>query len=154
LAEKKEFHPEGRAAAGMLIFTAAMGFIMTTDALTNGPTWYSNYGLSGMQWGARQVYAAAKDFLQRHPDRTLYISPNWTFQSEVVRNFFAQGEEQIRIGTTDAAITNIDPQLAQKAFVLMPDEYERVDPAGAFKEPQVDQIIPTLMDGQDSILYV
>jgi hypothetical protein len=140
--KERDFITEGKAAAGMLIITAAIGFIMTTDALTNGPTWYSNYGLSGMQWGARQVYAAAKDFLQRHPDRTLYISPNWTFQSEVVRTFFAQDEEQIRIGTTDAAITNVDPQLAKKAFVLMPDEYERVRSSGRFQEPEVDEIIP------------
>jgi hypothetical protein len=140
--KERDFIQEGKAAAGMLIITAAMGLIMTTDALTNGPTWYSNYGLSGMQWGARQVFATAKDFLQRHPERTLYISPNWTFQSEVVRSFFAQDEEQIRIGTTDAAITDIDLQLAKKAFVLMPDEYERVRSSGRFQEPEVDEIIP------------
>jgi hypothetical protein len=139
--KKRDYIREGTAAAGMLFITAAMGFIMTTDALTHGPTWYSNYGLSGMQWGARQVYATAMDFLKHHPERTLYISPNWTFQAEVVRSFFAPGEEQIRIGTTDAVIGNIDPHLDRKAFVLMPDEYERVRSSGRFEEPEVDEII-------------
>jgi len=139
--------------AGMAVFLALFSIFMTHDALKNGPIWYSNYGLSGMQWGAQQVYAAAKQYIRRYPDRTLYISPNWTFQSEVVREYFAPGEPQIRIGATDAVISSVDPGLDQKAFVLMPEEYERIKSSGRFQEALVDKIIP-YPDGRPGFYFV
>jgi hypothetical protein len=140
-------------AAGIAAVLTLFSVFMTVDALKNGPTWYSNYGLSGMQWGARQVYAAAHSYIRQHPERKLVISPNWTFQAEVVRQYFAPDEQQIRVGTADASITSVDANLTQKVFVLMPDEYERVKGSSRFQEPLVDQIIP-YPDGQPGFYFV
>jgi 4-amino-4-deoxy-L-arabinose transferase-like glycosyltransferase len=144
---------EGVFGFGMAALLTFFSVFMTVDALKNGPTWYSNYGLSGMQWGARQVYSAAKGYIREYPDRTLYISPNWTFQAEVVREFFAPGERQIRVGTTDASIQSVDSKLGEKAFVLMAEEYERVKSSGRFQEPQIDEIIP-YPDGRPGFYFV
>ena len=39
----------------VLIFA---NYFLLYDALTNGPTWYDNYGLSGLQYGGTQVFTA------------------------------------------------------------------------------------------------
>jgi hypothetical protein len=152
LEQRKPVRREITTAA-MMVVIVVFSLFMTADALMRGPTWYTNYGLSGMQWGARQVYAAAQAYIQLFPDRTLHISPNWTFQSEVVRDFFVPGESQIRIGTADRSIARVDSNLDQKAFVLMPDEYERVRASGRFEEPQVDKII-SYPDGRAGFYFV
>jgi hypothetical protein len=140
-------------AVAMAMLVGSFSLFMTADALSHGPTWYTNYGLGGMQWGAQQVFATAKTYIQRFPDRTLIISPNWTFQSEVVRNYFVPGEQRIRMGTADASIERVDESLKQKAFVLMPDEYQRVIASERFQEPLVDQIIP-YPDGRPGFYFV
>ncbi|HSV86004.1 MAG TPA: hypothetical protein VLH85_05480, partial [Levilinea sp.] len=139
--------------AGIPAVLALFSVFMTVDALTNGPTWYTSYGLSGMQWGARQVYAGAHTYIRQHPDHTLYISPNWTFQAEVIREFFAPGEQRIRVGAIDGIISSFDPALSQKSFVLMPEEYERIKGSRRFHEPQIDQIIP-YPDGRPGFYFV
>jgi hypothetical protein len=151
--DKRKSIRQEMVVAAMTMLIVAFSLFMTADALTRGPTWYTNYELGGMQWGARQVFAAAKTYVQRFPDRTLIISPNWTFQSEVVRNFFVPGEERIRMGTADATIERVDASLNQKAFVLMPDEYQRVITSERFQEPLVDQIIQ-YPNGQPGFYFV
>jgi 4-amino-4-deoxy-L-arabinose transferase-like glycosyltransferase len=139
--------------AGFPAALALFGVFMTADALTNGPTWYTDYGLNGMQWGARQVYAAAQAYIRQHPERTLYISPNWTFQSEVMREFFAPGEQRIRVGAIDGILSSVDRALNQKAFVLMPEEYHRIQDSGRFQQPQIDEVIH-YPDGRPGFYFV
>jgi hypothetical protein len=51
---------------------------MTRDALRNGPTWFQDYGLYGMQWGAQPVFGEVRRALEREPQRPVIISPVWT----------------------------------------------------------------------------
>jgi len=137
----------------MTIILGSAAFVMMNDAILNGPTWYRDYGLSGMQYGARQVYPAAIEYVEDHPELTLYISPNWTFQSEVIRQFFAPEEEAIRIGTTEQFLDEALPELDQAAFVLMPSEYQDVISSGKFKDISIDRILP-YPDGQPGFYFV
>lgn len=51
-----------RAVLAGFLLVALLGtnIYMLTDALRNGPQ-YRNYGLGGMQWGGRQLFAPGKD---------------------------------------------------------------------------------------------
>lgn len=93
-----------RAVPPRLTFTAAAtvlsgySLFMLGDALRNGPTWEKDYGLYGMQWGARQLYAEAiPRFLAAHPEAVLSVSPNWANGGDVFIRFFGL-TERVRSG--------------------------------------------------------
>ncbi|MEN6435480.1 MAG: hypothetical protein ABFD58_06650 [Anaerolineaceae bacterium] len=131
---------------GMVSFFLAVAFttgaiIMTVDAIRNGPTWFDNYGISGMQYGAQQVYQAAEKYQAMYPDKTIFITPNWTFQSEVVREFFTQNSK-VKMGGVDSVLEQFDPDLNKKVFVLLPDELQKVRDSGLFSQVIEDLEIP------------
>ena len=127
---------------GLFVVLSVWGGLILRDALVNGPTWYTNYGLDGMQFGARQVFGAAQSYQNAHPDVQIYISPNWTFQSDVVKRFFLPDNTSIKIGTVDAFIENVKPEIDQTLFVLTPADYLKVVDSGEFKTIAPDQVIP------------
>lgn len=126
--------------AALLLVLAIASIALLTDALQNGARWNRSYGLDGLQWGAPQVYAAAEDYVRIRPDRTLYISPNWTFQGDEVRRFFTSNPKIIVHGFEeymDSVITDID----QITFVLTPREYDLAVESGKFDPLTVDQML-------------
>jgi hypothetical protein len=106
-----------------------------------------------MQYGASQVFAAAEDYSRKNPDRPIFISPNWTFQSEVVRSFFEPADSPIKIGTPDAALARYQPQAEAATFVLIPGDYRKVVASQLFKQVQVDQTVP-YPNGQPGFYFV
>jgi 4-amino-4-deoxy-L-arabinose transferase-like glycosyltransferase len=127
------------ALLGFLAFT---NLFMLRDALVNGPTWFHDYGIDGMQYGAAQVFPAALSYSARYPQKTVYISPNWTFQSDVLSAFFVPPGSRVRISTVDHFLTQFDPEIDNSAFVLAPWDYQTVINSGKFEPPQVDLTIP------------
>jgi len=138
---KRRYIREGMVSFFLAVSFAAGASTMTVDALRNGPTWYEDYGMSGLQYGAQQVFRAAEDYQAKHPDMTIFISPNWTFQSEVVREFFTQNP-QVKMGGVDSILEQYDPGLDKKAFVLLPDELKKVRDSGLFSQVIEDMEIP------------
>jgi hypothetical protein len=62
----------------MLVTGVLAGYnvFMLRDALVNGPTWFKDYGLGGMQYGADQIFGEIKNYFTRagykdHPDPLL-----------------------------------------------------------------------------------
>jgi hypothetical protein len=94
-----------------------------------------------MQYGASQVFGAARILAVKNPGLQIQVSPNWTFQAENVRSFFVDDVPNIIIGTPDAYIDDFKPDLDNKLFVLTPDDYQHVLTANRFKIPVIDQII-------------
>jgi predicted PurR-regulated permease PerM len=68
----------------LFITLAGTNGYMLYDALVNGPTWYQNYNLYGMQFGARQVFGAIKEYLSEHPQDKLFLASGWTNGTDVV----------------------------------------------------------------------
>ena len=90
--------------ASLVIFAALaiFSFVMMADALTNGPTWYTNYGLDGMQYGARQVIPHAAQIAQAEPETTVYVSSTWANGSDVLLRYFADGIDNLKMGNINA----------------------------------------------------
>ncbi len=127
---------------GLFLVLSIWSGLMLRDVLANGPTWFTNYGLDGMQYGARQVFSAAQTYQNAHPDVQIYISPNWTFQSNVLERFFLPDNTPIKMGTVDAYIENVQPEIDQTLFVLTPADDQKVVDSGEFKEITPELVIP------------
>ena len=83
------------AAAVFLGLAAGQGY-MLSDALRNGPTWFTDYGLYGMQWGASQVFGAVEQYSRRYPNAMILVSPVWTNGADDIREFFVPGSTRVR----------------------------------------------------------
>ncbi|MGH2521675.1 MAG: glycosyltransferase family 39 protein, partial [Anaerolineales bacterium] len=83
-------------ALGAFALLSVVNFGMLRDALVNGPTWYHDYGLGGMQYGAQQVYAEIKDYLRESPQTEVILTPVWTNGADYLQRFFVPDELRVR----------------------------------------------------------
>jgi len=112
------------------------------DALRNGPTWYCNYGLGGMQFGARQVFTAVEDYLHEHSAAKVTVSPAWANSTDVLANFYLLPPNPIQLGNLDDYLYNLKPIEDQRVFVIPAEEFEKATSSGKFTRVQVEKIIP------------
>lgn len=116
---------------------------LTHDALDNGPTWYDNYGLYGMQWGTQQLFGEAiPAYLAAHPDAHIYLSPNWANGTDIFQRYFLPNEKRLEITNIDGWISDPKPLTPNSVFIMLPDEVDRANASRKFKPLQVEQAIP------------
>lgn len=145
--------PRGALSWVAFLLCSVFAFGMLNDALTHGPTWYHDYTLDGMQYGASQVYAAAKEYSQEYPELTIFVTPNFIFQADVVNRFFTSDDPKILPGTYEVFTYERRDDLEKSAFVLTPLDYQFVLQSNKFKPPTVDKILP-YPDGNPGFYFV
>jgi hypothetical protein len=132
------------AVTGLLLAGATTA--MTADALRNGPTWFDDYGMGGMQWGAEQVFEVLEQHLERDPDAIFIVSHSWANWPDAYPEFFLDEEMQqrVRLGVIDEYLVHFRPHELSptRPFVMTSWEYEmaRNHPMLEVGEPL--QIIP------------
>lgn len=110
-----------------LACTSILGIMslgMLRSALVDGPTWYNDYGLGGMQYGAKQLFDTISDKLVQEPDSEILLSPTWANGTDVFPQFFltpAQ-QERVKLLNIDGFIT-YKQELSDRQLFIMP-EYE------------------------------
>jgi hypothetical protein len=52
-------------AVALAVVLCWANLAMLRDALVNGPTWFQDYGLGGMQYGARQLFTEVRSYWMR-----------------------------------------------------------------------------------------
>ncbi len=119
----------------------AASFIMLSDALVNGPTWFSDYGLGGMQWGARQIFAAVDDYIKQNPNAKIILSPSWSNGTDMVARFFAGDQRPFQLGSIDGFIDDYQEMAPQTVFVMIPEEFKRMQESGKFTNVNVDKTV-------------
>ena len=90
--------PAFGAAVGIGLVSA--GALMTVRAVRDGGTWYDEYGLYGMQWGASQVFGR---ILEQHGKRSherFVISYSWANNPGSFGDFFLTPAEREHIRWT------------------------------------------------------
>ena len=144
-----------RLLSGGLILVILLGvnIFMLTDALQNGPLWYRDYGLGGMQWGGRQVFSEAKAYLIHSPDTKMTISPSWANGTDVIARFFVRDPLPFQMGSVEGYINDYQPLDDNNLFVMIPDEYEKVVKSGKFSLIDVEKTIP-YPDGKPGFYFV
>jgi hypothetical protein len=122
-------------ALGTSTVLSVIGVGMLWTALVTGPTWYTDYGLYGMQYGAQQVFGATREELARSPDTRLLITHTWANNPNAFIPFFLDDAEQARV-----EMTSIEPFMETRReigethmFVMTAQEYVEAQASNKFE---------------------
>lgn len=121
---------------------AGFNFYLLNDAVVNGPMWSTDYGLGGMQYGARQLYAEVGNYLSEDPKAHLIISPSWANGADVVARFFYDDPQPFQLGSIDGYMIEKKELKPNTVFIMTPDELARVMPSPKFKNIHVIKTLP------------
>jgi 4-amino-4-deoxy-L-arabinose transferase-like glycosyltransferase len=131
------------ALAAFVILSGINGW-MLRDALVNGPTWNTDYGLYGMQYGARQVFGELiPRLLRENPTARVIVSPSWANGAHLFQEFFVpeaqwqrlefQGMDHFRTGLRE---------LDNTLLIWPAEEYYNARDEPKFGELAVQEILP------------
>jgi hypothetical protein len=136
------------------ILLVSAQFYMLRDSLESGPTWYRDYGLSGMQYGAKQVFKAA-DAVASNPDVTrVYVSPTWANGTDILMRFFLPDRSPVAIANAGPFLEAMQPEaLTETIFALTPNEYRDLLNDPKVEEVMVERIID-YPDGNPGFYFV
>jgi 4-amino-4-deoxy-L-arabinose transferase-like glycosyltransferase len=128
-------------AWGLFLLGASANTYMLTDALQNGPLWSRDYGLSGMQWGAKQVFAAVEETLDEDPGAEIYLTPTWANGADVLRRFFFPDDAPVHVANAEGYLREKKELTPNMVFILTEAEYQDVRTSQKFKTPEVDKVL-------------
>lgn len=126
---------------------------MLNDALTNGPLWFRDYGLGGMQYGAFQIFDIIDQYVKDHPNAKVILSPDWANGANIVARYFLDDFSSIQIGSVRGHITAKLPLDDNTLFILTPQEYDVITGNEKLTGINVERIIP-YPDGGPGFYFV
>lgn len=135
---------------------AGINIIMLNDAIKNGPAWFPNYSLYGMQYGAKQIF---KDNilpgLKADPNRKYVVSPSWANGTEQFISFFIPSELSSRVELAQPInyAQQLKNGLPNTIFVSTADEYNNLINNPEFTNIHILQTIPN-PDGQPGFYFI
>lgn len=143
-----------RALMSVLVFLALAGgsLYMLRDAVVNGPLWYKDYGLSGIQYGARQVFGAVGDYLDERPNAHLIVSPSWANGTDVIARFFFPDPLPFELGSPEGYFHQVLPLDDNLVFVMIPEEFAQI-PQAQFSRIEVIKTL-SYPDGRPGFYFV
>jgi hypothetical protein len=134
--------PESPTDLAAFALLASINLFLLRAALVDGPTWFEDYGLYGMQYGARQVFTEVRQHVEANPEDEVLVSPTWTNGANVLALFFLPEAKSVELKNIDAYM---DSQLEldeDALFVMTPDEYEKAVNSPKFTDPRVEKVLP------------
>jgi len=137
----------------LLASLSVINIYMLRDALVNGPTWYNDYDLGGMQYGARQVFAAVKDFTKHDTESRVFVSPTWANGAHILQRFFVPDEPNVHMGNAGNYLLEMLDLDESTVFVLTPAEYEEVLNSEKITAVRVERTVP-YPDGRHGFYFV
>jgi hypothetical protein len=149
----RKFH-FSRAGLALIVFVplAVFNIYMLRDALVNGPLWFNDYGLGGMQYGGRQLFGEIKTYLREHPDAHLIVSPSWANGTDVIARFFFNDPLPFEMGSAKGYYLEAKLIDANTVFVMIPEEFDQL-PRERFKSIDVLKTLP-YPDGKPGFYFV
>jgi len=127
---------------GVFVLLILSNTLMGWDALRNGATWFENYGLYGMQYGARQVFGTIENELQNDPDQKFYLTSAWTNGADVLARFFFEDPVPFQMGSIDGYISEYKPFDPQMVFVITPEEKQKMEESQKFTNTKIVNVLP------------
>jgi len=141
------------AALGLFAVLAGLNFAMLRDSLINGPTWFDDYGLDGMQYGARQVFAAIEEVLAEERETEIRLTPSWANGTDVLARFFLRPTAPVIIENADGILSERRDLTERMLFILTPDEYARAAESPILTDVRVERTLP-YPDGRPGFFFV
>jgi hypothetical protein len=134
--------PRSAIAMGLFLLLAGANVAILRDALVNGPTWHVDYGLHGMQYGARQVFGSIREYLKEDPNNKVLLSSSWANGADIVARFFLPDPLPVEMAGIDGFLLE-EKTIGDKAlFVLPTEEYDRAVESEKFRDIRVLETIP------------
>jgi hypothetical protein len=142
------------AWVGGLVFLGFAGLHgwMLTDSLLNSPWWFSDYGMFGLQYGAKQLFGEVRAQRVRHPGSDVYVSPVWANDPDDLLLFFCPSDPKIALRNIDyygASRQDLTPEAIQ---VLTAGEWDRTRENPKFEVVRKETMIP-LPDGHAGFYF-
>jgi 4-amino-4-deoxy-L-arabinose transferase-like glycosyltransferase len=129
------------AAVGLFVLALAR-FI---GGVVFGPTWPTDYGLSGAQFGAKALYVdTIPALLAENPSTTLVMNTTWANNSHLYPLFFLSPpeRERVRFGNVRDYLNDVLPLDPGTIFAMTPDEYADAVASPMLGEVQVVRSVP------------
>jgi len=126
----------------VFVWLTSWNSFMLGDALSNGATWSTDYGLYGMQWGAKQIF---QDWLPNHrahfPDDRIHISHTWANGTNTLAEFFDLDPAHADLITVHAWLERQRELDDDDLFVMAPAEYMLARQSNKFARVQLEDVI-------------
>ncbi len=135
------------------IILCSVNIYMTADALTNGPLWFQNYGLAGMQWGAKQIFAEAADLRAQNPDERVVLSPSWANGTDTIARFFFADPLPFQMASIEGYFYDHLPLDENTLFIMIPREYELMLESGKFSDVRIEKTLAA-PNGEPAFYFV
>lgn len=129
-------------AVSLFLILAISNVALLRDALENGPTWFQEYGMNGMQYGAIQVFDAVEEFLVENPESRVIFSPIWANGADVLARFMLGDPLPVEIGSVIGHLHEKKPLDENTLFVLTPEEYQQAVESQKFSTVEVLKTLP------------
>jgi 4-amino-4-deoxy-L-arabinose transferase-like glycosyltransferase len=128
-------------ALPVFLVLAGVNIGMLRAALQQGSTWYSDYGLGGMQWGAKQIVTEINDYLSHYPDTKITLSPSWANGTDTVMRFFYEGDVPFQLGSIEGYMNEQKPLDDSMLFIMIPQEYGKVQKSAKFSDIRLEKTL-------------
>jgi len=140
------------AVISILCFSV-MSFWVLFDSLQNGPTWYRDYGMAGMQYGGQQVFTRAVEIARSEPNTTVLVSSTWANGPNVLLRYFADGLTNIQMGNINAFSAQYRPLDRNLLFVMTKEDLVFIEDSEKFTNITVEETLP-YPDVSDGFYFV
>jgi hypothetical protein len=120
-------------------------FALLRTALVDGPLWFRDYGLYGMQYGARQLFEEAiPEYLARDTQAKILVSSTWANGTDNLLRFFLTQEElqRVRMDGVQTYLFKYLPLDERMIFIMTPGEYAQAIDNPKFSSVIVEKVIP------------
>lgn len=141
---------ESRKIRGVLLSSALFislvlgNIMMLQDSLHDGPLWFQDYGLYGMQYGAQQLFGdAIPAYLERNPAIQFVVTPTWANGTDQFLQFFLTPEQrqQVRLDSIQAYLFERLPIDSNTIIVLTEPEFRLAAESPKFSNVQIKEVV-------------
>lgn len=98
------------------------------EAITKGPTWFSDYGLYGMAWGTKELYQSfLPHLLSHHPDASLLLTSSWANGADSFNEFFVRDatsplHQRLSLVNVEDFNATLRPGISERAIIVLTEE--------------------------------
>ena len=145
LERSKRRIPIWLPAVALFLVLSLANLLQLDNALSNGPLWFHDYGLYGMQYGAKQIFAdAIPKYLAGDEQVQVLVSSTWANGTDNFLRFFLSTEERQRTRMDGIAsyLFRKLPLSDDMLFIMTASEYQEMLASPKFTRVQVEEIIP------------
>ncbi|MCI0520121.1 MAG: glycosyltransferase family 39 protein [Chloroflexi bacterium] len=131
-------------ALGLFLFLAWANLSMLRIALSQGPLWFRDYGLYGMQYGAKQLFEEAiPAILEEDPQAQILVTSTWANGADNFPRFFYNAEQRkrVRMDGVEAYLFKKLPLDEHMVFVASPAEYNQALDSPKVNVTRVERVV-------------